>query len=74
MTDPFDQYAAVEPNKRGKDFARINGSCHMARLTDGLRQKACPVCGTVSSLRESAFSHHKRGRIKKASASVKHAH
>ena len=35
---------APKPRKQ-KNFAQINGACKMARLSDGLSPKACPVCG-----------------------------
>ena len=50
---------APKPRKQ-KNFAQINGACKTARLSDGLSSKACPVCGTVSKLRECPFCHHRR--------------
>ena len=52
---------APKPRKQ-KNFAQINGACKMARLSDGLSPKACPVYGTVSKLRECPFCRHRRGK------------
>lgn len=56
---------APKPRKQ-KNFAQINGACKMARLSDGLSPKACPVCGTVSKLRECPFCRHRRGKNRTA--------
>lgn len=53
-----------EPTKprKQKNWAVINGSCKMAKLSDGLTAKPCKKCGTVSKLRECPFCHTKRGK------------
>ena len=56
-----DNEPTPKPPKQ-KNFAQINGACKMARLSDGLSPKACPVCGTVSKLRECPFCRHRRGK------------
>lgn len=53
------QEASVKKRKP-KDFAAINGSCKMAKLSDGLKAKACEACGTVSTLRECPFCRNRR--------------
>lgn len=52
----------VPKKGKAKNFAVINGSCKMAKLTDGLKAKACEGCGTVSKMRECPFCHTKRGK------------
>jgi predicted DNA-binding transcriptional regulator AlpA len=49
----------VKKNKQ-KNYAAINGSCKMAKLTDGLSMKECPKCKTVHSLRICPMCGHKR--------------
>lgn len=51
----------TKPRKQ-KNWAVINGSCKMAKLSDGLSAKPCKGCGTVSKLRECPFCHTKRGK------------
>lgn len=48
--------------RKPKDFAQINGACKMAKLSDGLKAKACEGCGTVSKLRECPFCGTRRGK------------
>ncbi len=57
------QPTEAQPKKRKhKDFAQINGSCKMAKLSDGLSAKPCKKCNTVSKLRECPFCGTKRGK------------
>ena len=53
---------APAKKRKPKDFAQINGACKMAKLSDGLQDKACVKCNTVSKLRECPFCGTKRGK------------
>lgn len=55
-----DKTTKTPKKRKPKDFAAINGACKMAKLTDGLSDKPCKKCGTVSKLRECPFCHTKR--------------
>lgn len=57
-----EQKETSSKKRKPKDFAAINGSCKMAKLTDGLSPKPCKKCGTVSKMRECPFCHTKRGK------------
>ena len=51
-----DKSTPPKPRKQ-KNFAAIYGACKMAKLSDGLKDKACVKCQTVSKLRECPFCH-----------------
>lgn len=50
--------------RRQKNFAQINGSCKMAKLSDGYAPKSCPDCGTNHKLRCCPWCGHVRSKKK----------
>ncbi len=56
------QQEAPAKKFKQKNWAVINGSCKMAKLSDGLSAKPCKKCNTVSKLRECPFCGTKRGK------------
>ncbi len=53
---------APAKKRKFKDYKAINGACKMAKLSDGLKDKACVKCNTVSKLRECPFCGTRRGK------------
>ena len=55
------QPSAATPRKH-KNYAQLHGSCKMALLSDGLKDKECEGCGTVHKKRICPWCGVRRGK------------